>query len=471
MNQSSFSSTYYLAVDIGASSGRLILSHLENGQMILEEMHRFPNGFHQKGTSLCWDLPALFNEIIIGLKKCKAANKVPCSMGIDTWGVDFVLLDEKDQVLDDCVSYRDSRTSGMEKKVYALISENQLYERTGIQKQCFNTIFQLMALKEHSPELLEKASTLLMIPDYLNFLLTGQKYSEYTNATTTGLVNAASQTWDEALLHALGYPFGIFKPLSLPGTKVGPLSPAIEKEVGFNLTVILPATHDTGSAVLAVPSTDKHSLYISSGTWSLMGIEVPSADCSLASKAANFTNEGGYAYRYRYLKNIMGLWMIQSLKKELAPDMSFDTLCKNAAKESITSLVDCNDPSFLAPSSMAQAIQNFCTKTEQAVPKTLFELAAVTYNSLAHTYQKTIEELSHLTGQNYHQIHVVGGGCNAEYLNQMTAKVTGLPVLAGPVEATAIGNLIAQMLAFHVFNDLTEAKKCILRSFSIKTFI
>lgn len=470
MNMSIPSPVYYLAVDIGASSGRLILSHLENGQMYLEEIHRFPNGFVKKNNTLCWDIPALFEEIIVGLKKCKAANKVPRAMGIDTWGVDFVLLNKNDELLGDTVSYRDSRTQGMDEKVYAYLSEEMLYERTGIQKQIFNTIYQLMAIKETSPELLEQAETLLMIPDYLNFLLTGEKRFEYTNATTTGLINASTNTWDTEIIQSLGYPARIFKDLSMPGTHIGPLSPAIEKEVGFNLTVILPATHDTASAVLAVPSAGPDCVYISSGTWSLMGIENTTANCSLASQLANFTNEGGYAFRYRYLKNIMGLWMIQSLKRELAPDMSFDQLCKNAAQETISSLVDCDDSSFLAPESMAEAIQNFCKNTQQQVPSTLYELAAVTYNSLAHTYKKTIQELTSLTGRLYTKIHIVGGGCNAAYLNEITAKVTGLTVLAGPVEATAIGNLTAQMLTFNEFKDIQDAKRCIGNSFPLHVY-
>ena len=463
--------TYFLAVDIGASSGRLILSHLEEGQIKLEEIHRFPNGFSKKGEFLCWNLPALFAEILTGLKKCKVANKVPLTMGIDTWGVDFVLLDSKDQILGDTVSYRDNRTQGMAQKVYELIPEDTLYQRTGIQYQPFNTIYQLMALKESSSTLLEKAETLLMIPDYLHFLLTGKKCFEYTNATTTGLVNASTKTWDSEIIETLGYPSHLFKPLSLPGTIVGPLSEEIAKEVGFNLTVILPATHDTASAVLAVPSETENSIYISSGTWSLMGIQSPTPYCSLESKLANFTNEGGYNYRFRYLKNIMGLWMIQSLKKELAPEMSFDTLCKNAAKESISSIVDCNAPCFLAPDSMTKAIQDYCSQTHQAVPKTIYELAAVTYNSLTYTYQKTIEELQSLTKQNYTKIHIVGGGCQAGYLNQLTTQFTGLPVLAGPVEATAIGNLVAQMLALDVFKDVSEAKRCIKSSFPLETYV
>ena len=244
---------YYLAVDIGASSGRHMLGHIENGKMELEEIWRFENGMKDHDGSLCWDLEALFREIKTGIRRCKELGKVPVSMGIDTWAVDYVLLDEKDRVLGKTYGYRDSRTEGMDKEVYKIIPEDQLYGRTGIQKQSFNTIYQLMAVKKNNPEHLKRARTFLMLPDYFHFLLTGEKRSEYTNATSTQLVNAAANDWDRELIRRLGYPEDIFLPLSQPGTAVGNFKEEIEKEVGFSCQIVLPATHDTGSAVRAVP--------------------------------------------------------------------------------------------------------------------------------------------------------------------------------------------------------------------------
>lgn len=460
---------YYLAVDIGASSGRHMLGHMEDGKMILEEIWRFENGMKDdRDGSLCWDLDALFREIKTGIRRCKELGKVPVSMGIDTWAVDYVLLDEKDRVLGKAYGYRDSRTRGMDEAVYEVIPEAELYSRTGIQKQMFNTIYQLMAVKEHNPEHLDAAKTFLMLPDYFHFLLTGQKCSEYTNATSTQLVNARTNDWDRELIERLGYPQDIFLPLRQPGTLVGDFSKEIEEEMGFSCKVVLPATHDTGSAVMAVPGEGDKNLYISSGTWSLMGIETKAAICTEESRKRNFTNEGGYEYRCRYLKNIMGLWMIQSVRRELEQKYSFAELCAMASLCSdFPSRVNVNDPAFLAPDSMIRAIQNKCTESGQAVPETPGELAAVVYESLSDSYRETAEEIEKLAGCHYDTICIVGGGSNAEYLNRLTADKSGRRVLAGPGEATAVGNLMAQMIRTGVFANLDQARRCVRRSFSI----
>lgn len=397
---------YYLAVDIGASSGRHMLASMVDGKMQLEEVYRFWNGMDNKNGTLCWDVERLFAEIKNGLKKCKELGKIPVSMGIDTWGVDYVLLDKEDRILGDTVGYRDSRTNGMDEKVYETISPEELYARTGIQKAIFNTVYQLMAVKEKNPEYLEQAKSILMIPDYFHFLLTGVKKNEYTNATTGQLVDPKTNDWDYELIDMLGYNRNMFLPVSMPGTVVGNFTKEIQDEVGFDCTVILPATHDTGSAVLAVPSNDDNALYISSGTWSLMGIERKEADCSMASMKANFTNEGGYDHRYRFLKNIMGLWMIQNVKKELNDEYSFAELCDMASKESIASIVDCNDDCFLAPENMTEAVQKFCADTNQQVPNTPGEVSAVIYNSLAKCYGDTIEEIEAITGKQIGRAHV-----------------------------------------------------------------
>ena len=461
---------YYLAIDIGASSGRHMLASMKDGRMQLEEVYRFPNGMDNKNGTLCWDVERLFTEIKNGLKKCKEIGKIPVSMGIDTWGVDYILLDKDNKILGDTVGYRDSRTEGMDEKVYETISQNDLYARTGIQKQIFNTVYQLMAVKESHPEYLEQAESILMIPDYFHFLLTGVKKNEYTNATTGQLISPKTNDWDYELIDMLGYNSRMFQPVSMPGTVVGEFTKEVQDEVGFNCTVVLPATHDTGSAVLAVPTNDDDAVYISSGTWSLMGIERKEADCSMESMKANFTNEGGYDHRFRYLKNIMGLWMIQSVKKEFTEDLSFAEICEMASKETISSIVDCNDDCFLAPESMIEAVQKFCRDTNQQVPETVGEISSVIYNSLAKCYGDTVEEIENITGKNYSTIYVVGGGSNAGYLNELTAKYTGRKVSAGPSEATAIGNIIVQLLHDGVFADLSEARNCVKESFDVKMY-
>lgn len=461
---------YYLAVDIGASSGRLILGHREEGKMILEEVHRFGNGMEMQNGHLTWDVDQLFAEIITGMKKCAELGKFPESIGVDTWAVDFVLLDAQDQRIGDAVGYRDHRTQGMDQKVYEVIGEEKLYLRTGIQKQPFNTIYQLMAVKEQTPEQMEQAETLLMIPDYLHFLLSGQKVTEYTNASTTQLLDPQTKDWDWDLIDRLGYKRELFRKICLPGTNLGSLTPEIAAEVGFNCAVVVPATHDTGAAVMAVPAADDQVLYISSGTWSLMGTEVKEAICTAESQRYNFTNEGGYDYRFRYLKNIMGMWMINSARKELAPDMRFSDICEGAAKQSISSIVDANSDCFLAPESMTKEVQNACAESGQQVPKGIWETAAVIYNSLAECYAQTAHEVEKMTGVSYDCIYIIGGGANADYLNRLTAKACQKKVCAGPIEATAIGNISAQMIAAGELENLKTARECIYHSFDIAEY-
>ena len=465
---------YYLAVDIGASSGRHILSHMENGKIVLEEIYRFPNGMEEHQGQKIWNVDALFGEIKTGMKKCRELGKIPASVGIDTWAVDFVLLDQNDERIGNAVAYRDERTKGMDEKVYELIAEKELYSRTGIQKQIFNTVYQLMALKTKNPADLQNASKLLMIPDYFNFLLTGKAVTEYTNATTTQLVNARTKQWDEELIQKLGYPVSIFQQIQMPGTGLGNLKEDIAKEIGYSCKVVLPATHDTGSAVVAVPvaeeSGGKNVLYISSGTWSLMGTELQEADCSEESRQHNLTNEGGYQYRFRYLKNIMGLWMIQSVKKEIGGGLGFGEICEAASRCDITSIVDCNDDRFLAPANMTEEVKAACRESGQKEPEGIAEVAAVIYNSLAKCYADAKLEIEDMTGKSYDSIHIIGGGANADYLNRLTAKATGNKVLAGPIEATAIGNLAVQMIADGVLSSLQDARKCILGSFPIEIY-
>jgi len=474
----------YLAIDIGASSGRHIIGMLKNGKLILEEVYRFDNlQVHQNGHD-CWDLEVLWNGILEGLKECKKKDMIPDSIGIDTWAVDFVLLNEKDEVIGDAVAYRDHRTEGMKAQVNQIISEEELYQKTGIQYQPFNTIYQLMALQHEHPDHLKEAKCLLMIPEYFNFELTGIKQNEYTNATSTNLVNAHMKTWDRELIQRLGFPQEIFHELAMPETVLGHLSEDIQQIVGFDAMVMLPATHDTGSAFLAIPAKDENAVYISSGTWSLLGVENEVPITSMASMKQNFTNEGGAWYRYRYLKNIMGLWMIQSIRRELngmtyvkgkekklvSDHMwSFPELIEEAKKaEDFEAIVDVNKECFLAPESMIEVIKEECRSTQQCVPETIGELMQCVYHSLASCYKEAIENLEQLTGKTFTSINIVGGGSQDDYLNQKTATITKKTVYAGPIEGTAIGNLIVQMIAHKEIKDLQEARDVIRAGFEIE---
>lgn len=460
---------YYLAIDIGASSGRHILGWLEDGKMILEEIYRFKNGADKKGDKLVWNDKGLFDSIVEGIKKCKEIGKIPVSIGIDTWGVDYVLLDENDNLIDEIYSYRDDRTLAVIDEVHSIVSEDEVFERTGIQKQVFNTIYQLYCDKKSGK--LAKAKSFMMVPDYLHFLLTGIKKNEYTNASTTGLMNAKTREWDMEIIEKLGLNKDLFMPLSLPGSLVGELKAEIVEKVGFNATVYLPATHDTASAVMAVPNPNL-PLYISSGTWSLMGIETPNENTTKLANECGFTNEGGYNKSVRFLKNIMGLWMVQCIKKEYDDKYSFvDFVDLAKAVKNFHSIVDVNDHSFFAPESMVKAVQDYCKKTGQQVPETVGEIVLCVYESLAECYAKAVDQIEDITGVKFNEINIVGGGCQNVLLNELTAKATKRTVVAGPVEATATGNLIAQMLAIGDIKTLNEGKQIIKESFEIKEIL
>jgi rhamnulokinase len=455
---------YYLAIDIGASSGRHILGSVENGRLVTEEVYRFPNGMRIRDGQLCWDYSRLFKEILEGLKRCRGLGKIPVSLGIDTWGVDFVLLDSNDQVLGNTVSYRDTRTQGVDREVGEIIPETDLYARTGIQKQPFNTIYQLWTVREQ----LKKAKSFLMVPEYLNFLLTGVKKNEYTNATTTGMVNAEQKTWDEEILSLLEYPKELFGQLHMPGEPVGNIFPWIAEEVGFACKVVLPATHDTASAVAGVPLSGD-TIYISSGTWSLMGVENDRPILTEKSRLLNYTNEGGVDFRFRYLKNIMGLWMIQEVHRELEGRYSYTELAAMAEAEAeFDSVVDVNSSRYLSPAGMIKEIQAECWETGQKVPETPGQIAQCIFSSLAKSYARSASELSEVCGRKFTRINIVGGGCQNDWLNSLTVKESGLKAFAGPVEATAIGNLAVQMISDAVFGSLSEARRAIVDSFDIR---
>jgi len=458
---------YFCAIDIGASSGRHVLGCIDGGKLVIEEAHRFPNDFVKKGDRSVWDVDMLFAEILKGLKKCADTGKAPAYVGIDTWGVDYVLTDDAGNLASDAEAYRDQRFIGMDEKVFTYISEKELYRKTGIQKLVFNTIYQLMARKL-SGGFAENAAKLLTMPDYLHYLLSGVMKTEYTIASTTGLLNAHTRDWDRDIIAACGYP-GVFQEIVPPGTVLGPLRPAVRERLGFDCKVVTPASHDTASAIMALPSLDGDPMYISSGTWSLMGVTRGAPMCDEESRKLNFTNEGGYGH-ITYLKNIMGLWMIQSVRKELDIKYSYAELCDMAEQEAIDSIVDCGDNLFLAPDSMIGAIREVCDRSGQRHPETAGELAAVVYNSLAASYRQTAEEIELLTGKRYDSIYIVGGGSNADYLNRLTAKYTGKTIYAGPSEATAIGSLLAQMIAAGEIPDLPAGRRLIRESFNIKKY-
>ncbi len=461
---------YYLAVDFGASGGRHIAAKREGDRLVFQEVYRFPNGPVQKGGRLCWDLEYLEEQLIEGMRRCGERGIVPAAMGIDTWGLDYVLLDREGRRLGPAVSHRDPRTKGIYEEIFADCPREELYQRTGIQMAEFNTLCQLAAQKRDQPELLERAALFLMIPDYLNYRLTGVAAQEYTNAATTQLLRAGGRQWDEELLDRLGIPRGMFLLPSLPGRVLGTLRPEVAKRAGFCCRVILPPTHDTAAAFLALPPEGAGEPAISSGTWSLMGMETEFLYRSREALDGNFTNEGGYGGVNLLLKNSMGLWMIQQIRAELGGKRSYGELCAMAERERIASLADCQSAEFMAPESMSRAVQDFCRRTGQEVPQTAGELLRVVYRSLAASYAATLSGLEALCGRSFKRLTIIGGGSRAEYLNRLTAQAAGIPVVTGPDEATAAGNLAAQMLADGVFTDVREARQCVAASFTARRF-
>lgn len=480
---------YHLAIDVGASSGRLVLGHVEDGKIVLEEMYRFENTQIDHDGHACWDIDGIYNEILQGLHACAEAGKIPETVGIDTWGVDFVLIDGAGNRVGDAVAYRDNRTQGMVDEVRKMIPPSRVYRDCGIQCQPFNTIYQFVALLREHPEQVQQARRFLMIPDYLNYRLTGVTCNEYTNATTTNMLNARTKDWDDELMAACGIPQRLFAKPVMPGNVIGTFTTDVARRVGFSAKVMLPATHDTGSAFLAVPAKDEDAVYLSSGTWSLLGVEHEGPVTTEAARLQNFTNEGGYQYRFRFLKNIMGLWIVQSIRRELngvtyikgdkisehairkqgEPEIGFGDLIAAAEKESdFPSIFDVNDDRFLSPASMIDEVQGACRDTGQPVPETVGQIMQCVYHSLADCYATSIADLQALTGRTYTSMNIVGGGCQDGYLNQATANACGLPVYAGPVEGTSLGNLIVQFLSTGEFDSLQQARDAIRDSFDIK---
>ncbi len=420
---------YYLAIDIGASSGRHIVGWNEGGKLHTKEVYRFPNGVHTENGHLVWNTEALLHEVKTGIKAAKAEFPDIRSLAIDTWGVDYVLLKEDKEVYP-VYAYRDSRTEEVIPQAHEKIPFSELYRRTGCQFQPFNSIYQLYADKLCGR--LDGVTDVLMLPEYLMFRLTGIKVREYTNATTMGMVNAKTGEFDEEIVTALGLPKRLFPKLTRPGTVIG------EYE---GIRCILCATHDTGSAVESIPM-ERNQPYISSGTWSLLGVKTSKPITDEKSEKANYSNEGGVGYN-RYQKNIMGMWLVNELKRDICPELSFSEIVKEAQKSSCDALVDANSPELLAPESMKTAFDI----ASGGKLKTVGDYFRCAYRSLAESYRKALAELERNTGKTYEKLYIVGGGAKNEFLNSLTAKATGKEVIALPIEATALGNLKIQMEA------------------------
>ena len=451
---------YYLAIDIGASSGRHILGYVEKGKLSLEEVYRFDNNIKNENGTLIWDIDSLFARVKAGIKKCKEIGKIPKTIAIDTWGVDYVLLDESKNEILPAVSYRDGRTTEAVKEANNIISQAELYSRTGIQKQSFNTIYQLYCDKKSGK--LSNAKHFMMMPEYLSFKLTGEIRNEYTNATTANLVNAESKQWDKYILDKLDLPEGIFCELSLPGTVVGNFTDEVKAEIGFDSTVILCPSHDTASAVAACP-TDTESVYISSGTWSLIGTENTKPVLTEKALTANFTNEGGIEYRFRFLKNIMGMWLLQNIRRSINKELTYDEMMNLAMKSTFTEKIDPNAPEFVAPENMLESVRIYLGKPDLSLPDVLSSI----YHSLADSYRKAVDEIESISGKEIKAIHIVGGGSKDKYLNRLTAEYTGKKVYTGLIEATATGNIISQIMSDKKIT-LTEAREIVKSTFDVK---
>ena len=422
---------YALAVDIGASSGRHIVGWMENGELKSREVYRFPNGVTEKDGHLTWDISALEGHVKAGIDEALKEYPRIRSLSIDTWGVDYVLMN-KDQPILPCYAYRDGRTESAVDQVHEKMPFQELYRRTGIQFQPFNTIYQLYADKLAGR--LNEACGFLMMPEYLMYKLCGVKAHEYTNATTGGMVSAQTGEYDPEIVSALGLPPSFFKPLQQPGTVIGKYK---------GISVMLCATHDTGSAVEGIPM-EGNELYISSGTWSLLGVKTEKPLTDEGSRAANYSNEGGVKYN-RYQKNIMGMWLVNRLRAELCPDKPWNEITAEAEEKHFDHTVDANDPIFLSPKSMKAA---FDEKLPHP-PKCDMGYFRCAYRSLALSYKQAIEEIEKNTGKTYHKLYIVGGGAKNAFLNRLTQEFTGKQVIALPIEATALGNLKIQLEGDH----------------------
>lgn len=460
----------HIAVDIGASSGRLVWGRVADGRLSLTEIHRFANGFAERNGHCYWNIDYLFEQVLIGLQKAKSMGISACTLGIDTWAVDYVLLDREGKRLHEVYAYRDERTRDAVEIVTRQLSAREIYEKTGIQFQKFNTLFQLAV---HDPAELQQADKILLVPDYLTFLLTGKLVNEVTNASTTQLLNLHTKDFDEDLLRLLSLSRSQFAELVQPGTVLGEISQSLREKYDLpDCKVIVVATHDTASAVLGVPADQEEPFaYLSSGTWSLIGVETTRPIHDERAQSSNFANEWGAYHTYRFLKNIMGLWLIQEVQRSYQEQISFAGFVELAGREqAFRYYVDFTDDRFLHPPDMVKEIQAYCEESGQEVPGTPGEVARCIYDNLAILYALAVKELEAITGNMITVIHIVGGGSNNELLCQLTADVSGKKVIAGPTESTAMGNLLVQMIASQKLKDVQEGRRLIRQSFLGKTY-
>ena len=467
--------TKLLAFDLGAESGRAVLGHFDGQQLRLEVLTRFLNEPVRTLDSLHWDVLRLHHDMLAGMRLCAAEHGGADGVGVDTWGVDFALLGRSGELLGNPRHYRDPHTEGAMELAFARMPRQELFRRTGIQFMRFNSLFQLLALQRDDSPLLEAARTLLFMPDLFHYFFTGEKVNEYTDASTSQLLDPAARTWAPSLLTVFGLPECLQGNLVQPGTVLGPLRPSVAEETGLKgAKVVAPATHDTAAAVAAVPAKGDGWAYISSGTWSLMGVELTAPRVNDETLAANFTNEGGVGGTVRLLKNIMGLWLVQECRRAWEREgttYSYEALMRLAeAAPPFVSVVNPNDDSFILPANMPQALADYCRRTSQPAPADTGATVRCALEGLALCYRWVLERLERLTGKRLEAIHIVGGGCQNVLLNQLTADACGRPVVAGPVEATAIGNVLTQAVGLGVLGSLADAREVVRRSFEVRTF-
>lgn len=459
----------YLAVDIGASSGRLMLGNVVEGKLRVREVHRFKNSFSLRDGHERWDIDGLIGEIFTGLEKLRQEGLTECTLGIDTWAVDYVLVGPNSEKLADPISYRDRRTAGKITELTAKIPKQDIYERTGIQFLELNTLYQLYA---EEPERIRQAEQILLIPDYIGYVLTGRRVAEATNASTMQMLNLREQNFDRELLNFLKIDRNQFAELTDAGTYLGELQSKWHERYDIPAChVITVATHDTASAVVGTPALGKNWAFLSSGTWSLIGMELPEPVCGPIAFAENYTNEWGAYGTYRFLKNIMGLWMVQEIARNTDYKYSFAEMADQASQyPPFRQLIDVNDPRFNHPGHMITEIQDYCRETGQEIPGSIGELTHCVYGSLALRYAKELEQMKRMTGRDIDSLYIVGGGSHVAMLNQWTANLAGITVYAGPSEATAIGNLCVQMIADHELGNVREARELIRNSCAIEEY-
>lgn len=465
-----------LGFDYGASSGRAMLGTFDGNKITLEEVHRFSNDPVKVHGTLYWDILRLYHELKTGIIECRKKGHSDISaIGIDTWGVDFGLLDEEGRLLQNPIHYRDKRTDDMMQKAFELVGKENIYQSTGIQFMQFNTLYQLLSLSREYPELLKRTKSLLFTPDLLNYFLTGEKHSEYSIASTSQMLDINTGDWDKTLLEKLGIPTHFLHDIIKSGTIVGNISEQVCDEVGINtIPVIAVAAHDTGSAVISAPAVSENFAYLSSGTWSLLGTELKKPVANQLAYDMDYSNEGGYNNTIRFLKNIMGLWIYQDCRREWNKEgeiFEFDDLEANAKTlPPFKCLIDVDHKSFYHPGHMPEKVQEFCRNTNQYVPIEKGEIVRCIMESLTLKYRYVYERLEQVVGHDIPSLHIVGGGCKNIMISQFTANALNKTVTTGPIEATSTGNIVAQLMALGEIRDLAHAREIIRNSFEIKTY-